>query len=188
MQLKSILIEPYQFHGQNSSNRLRRNRRISSSLSVDPNDGTETLLVRFWIESTPLPTDPSLEPEIPWFDTIKSYIGPVIWEDSTKPGSYTPRPSASVLAAIEVEKEREAEVAKEGQTWGGWVREGVYSVFGGIIPRPQSSSKNGTKDGEKKTGAASLFTRKSRRPRRGEHTSGEVVAELKKVSFYYWIR
>lgn len=106
---------------------------------------------------------------------MKKWIGPLIWEDSTKPGSYVPRPSHPVVEPVVVVEE----VRK--RSWSEWFGDGVYSVVGGIVPRLGKKKEEGGK--EEKKGTQSLFTRKNRRPKLGEHNTGEVVAELVKVNF-----
>ncbi|KAL8279336.1 hypothetical protein RQP46_008373 [Phenoliferia psychrophenolica] len=162
-ELRTLLIPPYTFHGANSSNRLHRNRRISSTHATDPSTGAELLFIKFWIEAVPLKSD---EDET-WWDVVKSYVGPIIWEDSSKPGSYVPRPSVPKVAPPPPEPVR--------QTWAGWAGEGLASVFGGIIPRRKDATGGQAKDG------GSLFT-KARKPALGEYASGEVFAELVKDS------
>lgn len=99
-------------------------------------------------------------------DMAKRFIGPIIWEDSTKPGSYVPRKEPKEEAPVEL---------PPPQSWGSWVGGGVASLFGGILP----TSRDGA-DG-KKTVQPSMFKRVMR-PKPGEHWTGECVAELKKVS------
>lgn len=163
IQLQSMLLSPLSFHGASSNNRLRRNRRISSSLSTDP-DGTERMLVRFWVEGQV----PDNGEDNYWWDTVKEWVGPLIWEDSSKPGSYVPQPTHPKPAPPPPAPE-------PAQTWGGWVAGGLGSVFGGLVPKTKVGE-----DGQPTTGGASMFKR-ARKPTLGEFSTAEAVAELKKV-------
>ena len=163
LQIQSTLLPPLTFHGANSSNRLRRNRRISHSLTTDA-DGTERMLVRFWVEGQV----PDNGEDKYWWDTVKEWGGPLIWEDSTKPGSYVPQPTHPKPAPS-------PPPPPPPQTWGGWVSSGLSSVFGGLVPRTTVGE-----NGQPTTGSASLFKR-ARKPQLGEFSTGEAVAELKKV-------
>lgn len=167
LQIQSMLLPPLSFHGANSSNRLRRNRRISHSLTTDA-DGTERMLVRFWVEGQV----PDNGEEKYWFDTVKEWIGPLIWEDSTRPGSYVPQPTHLKPAPPPPSP-------PPPQTWGGWIGGGLSSVFGGLVPRTKVGE-----DGQPTTGSASLFKR-ARKPHLGEFSTGEAVAELKKVCCHF---
>lgn len=161
-QLNSILLPPLTFHGAASSSRMRRNRRISSSLTVDPIDGSETMIVRFWVEGTEKRDN---DEDKTYWDHVKKWVGPLIWEDSTKPGSYVPRPSNPKPAPPPPPPE-------QPKTWGGWLVGSVASAFGGIVPRARTD-EHGHRE-------ASLF-KKARRPALGEYSTAECVAELKKV-------
>lgn len=97
---------------------------------------------------------------------MKKWVGPAIWEDSTKPGSYVPRPS--------IPKPEPVAVVQPDRGWTGWVVDGLTSVFAGILPRRKGPN------GEIEGPANGMFKR-ARKPRLGEHSTGEVVAELKKV-------
>ncbi|KAI5476465.1 mitochondrial inner membrane translocase complex, subunit Tim21 [Pseudohyphozyma bogoriensis] len=174
-ELNSLLLPPLTFHGTtSSSSRMRRNRRVSHALTTDPRDGLEVLVVKFWVEGKE-PVDPNAA-DTPW-DTVKKWVGPLIWEDSRDPGSYVPRPSEK---KAEVEREREIERARREREererkvgWGEWVGNGVASMFRGLVPRGV------TKDGREISGASGLFKKKEK-PKQGEFSSGECVAELKK--------
>lgn len=155
--MQSILIGPYSFHGQNAGNRIRRNRRPSSSLSPD---GT-VLLVKFFVEGV----DPTPIPEETWLGWTKRWIGPAIFDDSHHPGTYHPSPSPSreQREAETRAAEVAAEAAKKSKGWGEWVGGAVNgliaSVAGGILPRarPGDSGKS-----------VSLFPR-MRKPALGEY-------------------
>ena len=164
VQINALLLAPLSFHGQNSSNRLRRNRRISSSLSTD-SSGRETMIVRFWVEGTPLPVEGE---DVYWFDTVKQWIGPLVYEDSSNPGAYVPRPTFPKV-------EPSPPLPLPQQSWASWVGVGVLSLFGGLIPNLGSK-----KAGENTPVQSNMFKRASR-PAPGEHFTGEAVAELKKV-------
>lgn len=166
LQLRTILLPPLSFHGANSSNRLHRNRRISSTHATDPSTGAELLYVKFWVEGT----SPKSDQDETWFDTVKKWIGPVIWEDSSKPGSYVPRPTVPKVEPPPPEPVR--------QSWSGWAGGALASVFGGIIPRRKDAAGGPSREG------GSLFT-KARKPTLGEYSSGEVFAELVKVRYRF---
>lgn len=150
---------------------MRRQRRISHQLSQD-SDGNEIMLVRFWVEGQ-VPHDSNAEQDVYWWDTVKAWIGPLIWEDSTKPGSYQPlptRPSPPVSAPPVPTP------PPQPQSWGNWVASGLGSVFGGLVPKLATGQ-----DGHPTTGGVGMFKR-ARKPSLGEYSTGEVTAELKKVS------
>ena len=65
-------------------------------------------------------------------------------------------------------------VVQPDRGWTGWVVDGLTSVFAGILPRRKGPN------GEIEGPANGMFKR-ARKPRLGEHSTGEVVAELKKV-------
>lgn len=163
-----MLLPPLSFHGAPSSSRMRRNRRISSSLTVDA-DGSERMIVRFWVEGQV----PDNGEEKYWFDTVKEWVGPLIWEDSTKPGSYVPTPTHPKPSPPPPPPE-------PAQTWGGWVAGGLSSVFGGLVPRVKVGE-----NGQPTTGGAALFKR-ARKPALGEFSTAEAVAELKKVRLTFF--
>lgn len=121
------------------------------------------LLLRFYVEGTPLPSEGEDEHI---FDTIKKWIGPLIWEDSSKPGSYVPRPTFP--------KAEPPPVVVPPRTWLGWVTDGIYSAFAGILP-PRAQVVDG-----KLVEAKGMFAR-IRKPTLGEYDSGEGTAQLIKV-------
>lgn len=129
------------------------------------------MLVRFWIEG--LPPSTGEEEEVHWFDKIKYYISPLIFEDSKNPGAFVPKPT--------IPKKVEAIVLPvEEISWRKWVekglRNGARALFGGIIPVTTESGKSGTTQ-------SGLFKRVMR-PKPGEHWTGEAHAELKKVNLF----
>lgn len=165
-QIRSLIIPPLSFHGQSSSNRLRRNRRVSSSTSTNAL-GQEIMIVRFWVEGTP----PKDDRETNWMDTLKKWIGPIIFEDSYRPGSYVPTPSIKPNPAP-------PPPPPPPRTWSGWVGDGLAAVFGSLIP---TTTKDGKKTGGEAVTPANMF-KKPRRPKAGEYWTGEATAELRKVS------
>ncbi|GAA6055434.1 hypothetical protein JCM3770_006992 [Rhodotorula araucariae] len=181
-ELATILPPPLSFHGSASSSRMRRNRRISSSLSVDPRTGVETLFVRFYVEGTD-PLAAEAQAGETWLDWAKRWIGPAVWEDSHHPGGYAPRLSSGLTeeeeeARIESER-RKAREEEQKKTWSGWavskVGGAVGSMFGGVRGLRGSQAADGD------TGASGpSFFRRAKKPRLGEYTTGEVVAELQK--------
>lgn len=161
-ELSLILQHPLSFHGQNSANRMRRNRRVSSSLSPDG----QALLVRFWVEGV---EPESSEPET-WLGWAKRWIGPAIYEDSHNPGNYHPSPSPP--AGGHLEASPVPAVHKQG--WGEWVGGAVSgfvgSAVGGLVPKGLGGAKEGSR----------VMGMIPRKPRLGEYSTGEVTAELKK--------
>ncbi|KAM0792922.1 hypothetical protein ACM66B_002681 [Microbotryomycetes sp. NB124-2] len=166
-ELKTILIEPLTFHGANSSNRLRRNRRPSSALTT-ADDGSEVMQVRFWVEGKAPASDTDDENKV-WWDTVKEWVGPLVWEDSSKPGSYKPRPTHPPPNP----PPSPPQASEQDNSWSNWVRSGLGSVFGGLVPNLKA------RDGQS-TGSTATILKRARKPALGEHTTGEVVAELKK--------
>jgi hypothetical protein len=156
-----------------------RHRRISHSYSIDPQTGLETLFVRFWIEAR----DPHSTEEESWMDWAKRWIGPAIFEDSHNPGAYQPRLDSEVKEEEKrvLEKARKVREDEERRkSWGGWISSGVSNAtsnaFGGLFGG--SKGFRGSRgEGEEAPG---LFKRQ-RKPKLGEHATGEVVAELEKV-------
>lgn len=124
------------------------------------------MTIRFWVEGKKL-ADP--DADVHWFDKVKAWVGPAIWEDSTKPGSYVPLPT--------VPKPQVDLPEPKARTWVGWVEQGFRSAFGAIVPQLAVKDGKTVEIG----GVTGLFGR-LRKPRLGEHSTGEVVAILKKVS------
>lgn len=172
--MNSILIGPLAFHGSsNSSDRLRRNRRISHSLTRDPSTGAETLFIRFVVEGRD-PNREALESDESWLDWAKKWIGPLVWQDSHHPDNYHPTLSIDERErerALALERER-AEEAKKS-SWSGFLANAFGGLTRGIMG--SSSSSNGSTEG-----GGGLFKRLSK-PKLGEYSTGEVVAELQKV-------
>ncbi|KAK4046498.1 hypothetical protein OIV83_006024 [Microbotryomycetes sp. JL201] len=164
-ELKTILIEPLTFHGANSSSRLRRNRRPSSALTT-ADDGSELMQVRFWVEGKAPATDGQDENKV-WWDTVKEWVGPLVWEDSSKPGSYKPRPTHPPP-----NPPPEPIVDMRDDSWSTWLRNGLGSVFGGLVPNLKGPGQT--------AGSSATILKRARKPALGEYTTGEVVAELKK--------
>lgn len=125
------------------------------------------MIVRFWVEGTPLPVEGE---DVYWFDTVKKWIGPLIYEDSTNPGAYVPKPTFPKVEPLDP-------TPPPPQSWASWVGGGVLSLVGGLIP-----SYGQRKAGESKPVQSSMFKRVMR-PAPGEHYTGEAVAELMKVRF-----
>lgn len=182
-QLSTILPPPLSFHGSASSTRMRRNRRISSSLSVDPRTGAETLFVRFYVEGTD-PLAAEAQAGETWLDWAKRWIGPAVWEDSHRPGGYAPRLSNGLTEEEEeqrLERERRRAVDDERRkSWTGWASSKVGGVVGSMFGGLGGLRTGTGADGEAGASGPGLF-RRARKPRLGEYTTGEVVAELQKV-------
>ncbi|GAA5872485.1 hypothetical protein JCM8547_006928 [Rhodosporidiobolus lusitaniae] len=179
-ELTTMLLPPLTFHGTASGTRARH-RRISHSYSVDPHTGAETLFVRFWIEARD-PSSTGGENES-WMDWGKRWIGPAIWEDSHNPGAYQPvlegeKKREEEERAVAEAKRREDERRRNASWFGrlgaglsGAASAAVGGVWGG------KGGYRGTRgEGEEVPG---LF-RRQRKPKLGEHATGEVVAELEK--------
>ena len=159
-QLHELLIEPLRFHGSSSGNRWQRNRSIAHGLTVDPSDGQEVLTVSFWVEGSPNPEraaamakDDSL-----WY-RVKEWVGPLVWEDSRKPGSYVPQPTQPPPPP--------PTPPPEDRTWVGSIKSSVKGAFSALVPRLKS-------------GASTVEGMLTRKPKRGHYTSGECVAILKR--------
>ncbi|GAA5911214.1 hypothetical protein JCM8208_005763 [Rhodotorula glutinis] len=181
-ELSTILPPPLSFHGSASSTRMRRNRRISSSLSVDPRTGAETLFVRFYVEGTD-PLAAEAQAGETWLDWAKRWIGPAVWEDSHRPGGYAPRLSNGLTEEEEeqrLERERRRAVDTErSKSWTGWASTKVGGVVGSMFGGLGGLRNGPGADGEAGASGPGLF-RRARKPRLGEYTTGEVVAELQK--------
>ncbi|SGY69214.1 BQ5605_C004g02977 [Microbotryum silenes-dioicae] len=167
-ELQSVLIEPFSFHGANSSNRLRRNRRISHQLSTDPQTGQDLMRIRFWVQAH----DPIMDQEA-WWPWIKRFVSVAIWQDSTRPEAFVTRDEKRA----ELEEMKNLQVEKENKPvgWGQWAVGGISSALKGLVPRT-STALNTAQNG---TSGAALFKR-ARKPDLGEWSTAEVVAELKK--------
>ncbi|GAA5886587.1 hypothetical protein JCM3774_003307 [Rhodotorula dairenensis] len=198
-ELPTMLAPPYSFHGPTSpaDARLRRNRRPSHTLTVDPSTGLETLFVRFAITAAdPLAseTDNNVGGAAGfvahYWDWAKRWIGPLVWDDSTRPGAYDPKLSNGLTASeleLKLERERRAQLDAEKSaaaavSWSGWIANQVGSLvgsmFGGfgagaLTGRSATSTPGGAGGGEG-------YFRRPRKPAYGEYTSAEVVAELQK--------
>ncbi|BGP18862.1 hypothetical protein JCM10213_003517 [Rhodosporidiobolus nylandii] len=176
-ELTSVLLPPLTFHGSSTGGR-GRHRPIQHAYSADPTTGAETLFVRFWVEARS--ADDAEEES--WMDWAKRWIGPAIWEDSHNPGAYQPVLSSEEKEArekVEREQREREEREKRRKTWGGWIADTVSTnlsaAVGGIVGG--AGGFRGQR-GEEESGA-SLF-RRQRKPKAGEFTTGEVVAELEK--------
>ncbi|SCV72465.1 BQ2448_4002 [Microbotryum intermedium] len=169
-ELRSVLIEPLSFHGANSSNRLRRNRRISHQLSTDPATGQDLMRIQFWVQAH----DPIADQKA-WWPWIKRFVSVAIWQDSTQPTAFVTRDEKR--AELEEQKKLLEEKEKKPVGWGEWVVGGMSSALKGLVPRTSTASNSG-RDSNGTSGAA-LFKR-ARKPDLGEWSTAEVVAELKK--------
>jgi len=172
-----MLIPPLAFHGASNSSdqRLRRNRRISHSLTTDPSTGLETLFIRFYVEGQ----DPNEEgKDESWLDWAKTWVGPLVWQDSHHPTNYNPKLSADLRREeeeqLEMKRKRLEDEEKRRTSWTSWLGGFVGGAFGGVT--------RGVREAEGTSGGGGLFKR-ARKPKLGEHYTGEVVAELQKVSF-----
>jgi hypothetical protein len=126
------------------------------------------MIVRFWVEGT-APPDAS---ETNWMDTLKKWIGPIIFEDSHRPGSYVPTPSIKPSPPL-------PPPPPPPRTWLQWTGDGFTSLFGSLIP---STGKDGQTVGGEAITPSSMF-RRPRRPSPNEFWTGEATAELIKVSY-----
>ena len=171
-----MLIPPLAFHGASSSSdqRLRRNRRISHSLTTDSTTGLETLFIRFYVEGQ----DPSREgEEESWLDWAKINIGPLIWQDSHHPTNYNPKLSADTRREeeeeLELRRKQSEEEEKRRTSWKSWLGGFVGGAFGGVT--------RGVREAEGSSSSGGGLFKRARKPKLGEHYTGEVVAELQKV-------
>ncbi|POY76114.1 hypothetical protein BMF94_0837 [Rhodotorula taiwanensis] len=207
-ELATMLAPPYSFHGPPTpaDARLRRNRRPSHSLTVDPQTGLETLFVRFALTATDpsaASSGPSSPLELEWWtsfswdgtvDWVKKWVGPLVWDDSAHPGRYDPRLSSGLTEAEEearAERERHALAEaerrrKRGESWTGWIGNGVSRAVGGLIDGAtgglsglrKSAAGAGAAGGAE--GSPASYFRRPRKPAYGEYTTAEVIAELQK--------
>lgn len=201
-----MLAPPYSFHGPVSpaDARLRRNhRRPSHTLTVDPATGLETLYVRFAITaSDPLAASSSSSDSTPGqgnlvarsWDWAKTWIGPLVWDDSHHPGAYDPKLSDGLTASEraqqqQLERERQQRELverseRERASWTGWAANGLGNLVGSVVGSSLAGLKNlsGTKSvAAPGSGGGEGYFRRPRKPTYGEYTSAEVVAELQKV-------
>ncbi|GAA5977096.1 hypothetical protein JCM11641_001299 [Rhodosporidiobolus odoratus] len=174
-ELPSILLPPHSFHGSSSSSRTRQ-RHIQHSYSQDPQTGTETLFVRFYLDARS-PLDQHAGES--WMDWAKRWVGPLIWEDSSNPGAYQPVLSGEEKERrekVEREEREREEKEKRKKTWSGWLGANLSlsAALGGFL-----GGEKGFRGAKGDEGSGSLF-RRQRKPAPGEFTTGEVVAELEK--------
>ncbi|GAA5942435.1 Tim21p [Sporobolomyces koalae] len=167
--LQTILLPPYSFHGSTTTDRMRRNRRIAHSITHDPQTGLETLFIRFTLSAR----DPAAELEAQeesWLDWSKKWIGPLVWQDSHHPEQYQPHLSTDPKP-VEPEIGTKSQRDSRSQGWTGWFGGFVGAAFG------MTSGKGFISDSS--NGESGLFKR-LRKPKLGEFSQGEVVAELQK--------
>lgn len=196
-----MLAPPYSFHGPVSpaDARIRRNhRRPSHTLTVDPTTGLETLYVRFAITaSDPLSSDSASAPggeggnliARSW-DWAKTWIGPLVWDDSHHPGAYDPKLSNGLTASereLQLERERKhreqvERSERERASWTGWAVNGLGNFVGNVVGSSLGGLRNlsGAKTAAG-NGSGEGYFRRPRKPAYGEYTTAEVVAELQKV-------
>jgi hypothetical protein len=103
---------------------------------------------------------------------LKKWIGPIIFEDSHRPGSYVPTPSIKPSPPL-------PPPPPPPRTWLQWTGDGFTSLFGSLIP---STGKDGQTVGGEAITPSSMF-RRPRRPSPNEFWTGEATAELIKVSY-----
>ncbi|GAA5963593.1 hypothetical protein JCM3765_004335 [Sporobolomyces pararoseus] len=173
--LNEMLIGPLSFHGSStSSDRLRRQRRIQHSITRDPQSGQETLFIRFIVEGKD-PNAAKEEQEESWLDWSKKWIGPLVWQDSKHPENYNPTLSKHLEQEQErLRKEKEQqERSSLTSSWSNYLSSTLSSAFGGLLPKSSSTTINNSSN----EGGSGLFKR-LRKPKLGEFSTGEVVAEL----------
>lgn len=120
------------------------------------------MTLRFYVEGTA----PVEEGETNYMDTLKKWIGPLIFEDSHHPGNYVPTPSIPKPTPLPPPPPLVA-------SWQSWLTESVLKLFGTLV-RTKKDAKGET------IVTTSLFSRPTR-PKPGEFWTGEVTAELRKV-------
>lgn len=201
-QLPTMLAPPYSFHGPVSpaDARIRRNhRRPSHTLTVDPTTGVETLYVRFAITASD-PLASSSSDSAPGeggnliarsWDWAKTWIGPLVWDDSHHPGAYDPKLSNGLTASereLQLERERKhreqlERSERERASWTGWVANGLSNFVGSVVGSSLGGLRNlsGAKTAAAPGSGGEGYFRRPRKPAYGEYTSAEVVAELQKV-------
>lgn len=203
-----MLALPYSFHGPVSpaDARLRRNhRRPSHTLTVDPSTGVETLYVRFAITASDPLASSSASSDLEasegnnliarsW-DWAKTWIGPLVWDDSHHPGAYDPKLSNGLTASqLESKLERERQLREQLErserqkaSWTGWVANGLGNFVGTVVGSSLGGLRNLSGAATTKAAGSSGegYFRRPRKPAYGEYTSAEVVAELQKVRFLW---
>ncbi|GAA5990523.1 hypothetical protein JCM10908_003112 [Rhodotorula pacifica] len=194
-ELPTMLAPPYSFHGPTSPSdaRLRRNRRPSHTLTVDPSTGLETLFVRFAITaSDPLSSSsshPNSDSEAglvaQYWDWAKRWIGPLVWDDSAHPGAYDPKLSDGLTASereAQVERERRAqmEVERRKNSWSAWAGSKLSGVVGSMVGGISGGLRGASSTASSAASEGQGYFRRPRKPAYGEYTSAEVVAELQK--------
>lgn len=202
-ELPTMLALPYSFHGPVSpaDARLRRNhRRPSHTLTVDPSTGVETLYVRFAITASDPLASSSASSDLEasegnnliarsW-DWAKTWIGPLVWDDSHHPGAYDPKLSNGLTASqLESKLERERQLREQLErserqkaSWTGWVANGLGNFVGTVVGSSLGGLRNLSGAATTKAAGSSGegYFRRPRKPAYGEYTSAEVVAELQK--------
>ncbi|KWU41005.1 hypothetical protein RHOSPDRAFT_37464 [Rhodotorula sp. JG-1b] len=205
-ELPTMLAPPYSFHGPVSpaDARIRRNhRRPSHTLTVDPATGLETLYVRFAITaSDPLASSSSSSSDSSpsaseggnliarsW-DWAKTWIGPLVWDDSHHPGAYDPKLSNGLTASereLQLERERKhrqlvLERERANASWTGWAANGLGNFVGSVVGSSLGGLRNlsGAKTAAAPGSGGEGYFRRPRKPAYGEYTSAELVAELQK--------
>ena len=171
-----MLIGPLSFHGSTTlGDRLRRQRRIQHSLTKDPQTGQETLFIRFIVQGKD-PNSAKEEEEESWLDWSKKWIGPLVWQDSKHPENYNPILSKDLeRERLRHEEEEEARRKKSlASSWSNYLTSTISSAFGGLLPKTITSSSS--------TNEGSRLFKRLKKPKLGEFTTGEVVAELVKNS------
>lgn len=190
-----MLAPPYSFHGPTApaDARLRRNRRPSHTLTVDPATGLETLFVRFAITAAdPLADAAGTGSGGPgdlvahYWDWAKRWIGPLVWDDSTRPGAYDPKLSNGLTASeleAKLERERREQLDRDraAASWSGWAADRLGAVVGSMLGGLGALRGPPTHAASSGAGGDGGYFRRPRKPAYGEYTSAEVVAELQKV-------
>ncbi|GAA6060608.1 hypothetical protein JCM10212_004587 [Sporobolomyces blumeae] len=196
-ELNTMLVPPLTFYGSPTSAaspRLRRNRRIAHSHSTDPTTGLETLFIRFYVQAAEDPVEKRRRLDAgqgtTWenaLDWLKTWVGPLVWQDSHHPDNYHPHLSSDERARQFDEEERRRiereRLERSNETWAGWAWNGVTgsigSAFGGITKGMREPAHHQA-DGDASVRRGGGLFKRARKPRLGEFTDGEVVAELQK--------
>lgn len=164
---QSILQEPIRYHAETSGG--RRNRRVLSTLSVDPTTGREKMTVSFAVEGK-TPDGPSDES---YWHRFKRWIRPIVVEPSDASALIPTPPTRET-----VEKPQD----EDSRSW-------IGSIFGSLLPSNLGGSPSTSKS------HTPTVSRMRTKPAKGYFTHGEAIAvlllndkgtfELQSLTVYY---
>ena len=145
-EVQSILSPPLRCHAELGGG--RRQRRVRSSISVDPRSGREQMTIRFFVEGT-APEDVD---NMSFVQRAKAWLRPVIVEPSD-PSTMLP---STAVASVAVDQPAETGAS-------GWLK----SIFGSVLP---------AKAGKPVEKPIPQYARS--KPQAGVMSSGEALATL----------